>query len=98
MATSKEVLVRIGAIGRLVHGSLVEMKRTCGKEGCKCARGERHSAYYLSRRVGGRTRLEHVSRAHVETVRRWRKNYERLCVLVEELTTALVRELRETKK
>jgi len=98
MATSKQLRARIRAIGPLVHGSLVEMKRTCGKEGCRCARGEHHSAYYLSRRVGGRTRLEHVSRADVETVRRWQKNYERLRVLIEELTTVLLRELRGSRK
>ena len=98
MATSTQLLARIRALGPLVHGSLVEAKRTCGKKGCRCTRGEPHSAFYLSRRVEGKTRLEHVSREHVKTVRRWRKEYERLLALVEELTTALLRELRESKE
>lgn len=98
MGSSKQILARIQAIGPVVHGSLVEAKRTCGKKGCKCARGQRHTAFYLSRRIEGKTRLEHVSRANVETVRRWQKNYERLLALIEELTTALLRELRESKK
>jgi hypothetical protein len=98
MASSKQLLARIRAIGPLVHGSLVEMKRTCGKAGCKCARGERHSAFYLSRRIEGRTRLEHISRGDVETVRRWQNNYKRLLGLIEELTTALLRELRESRR
>src|SRR2546429_4345401 len=34
-------------------GSLVEQRRRCGKEGCRCARGELHGPYaYLS--VAGR--------------------------------------------
>jgi len=55
-------------------------------------------AFYLSRHIGGKTRLHHVSKADVETVRKWRKNYQRLMALVEELTTALLRELRDARK
>jgi flavorubredoxin len=42
--------------------------------------------------------LEHVSRDHVNAVRRWREAHDRLLALVEELTTALLQELREPKK
>ena len=96
MATSKQLLAGIRALGPMVHGSLVETTRTCGKKGCRCARAEPHTAFYLSRRVQGKTRLEHVSRDNVKTVRRWRKEHDRLRALVEELTTALLRELRES--
>lgn len=95
MATSKQLLARIRALGPMVHGSLVEAARTCGKKGCRCARGEPHTAFYLSRRVEGKTRLEHVSHGNVKTVQQWRNNHERLRILVEELTTALLEELRE---
>ena len=98
MPRSNQVLRRIRALGPMVHGSLVKAARTCGKTGCRCARGEPHTAFYLSRRVEGKTRLEHVSQRDVKTVRQWRKAYERLRVLVEELTTALLEELRETKR
>ena len=98
MATSKQMLARIRALGPMVHGSLVEAKRTCGKKGCRCSRGEPHTAFYLSRRIEGKTRLEHVSHGDVKTVQQWCKNYERLRGLVEELTTVLLQELRETKK
>ena len=98
MATSKQLLARIRALGPMVHGSLVEAKRTCGKKGCRCTRGEPHTAFYLSRRFEGKTRLEHVSRDHVKWVRRWRKEHDRLLALVEELTTALLQELRESKE
>lgn len=98
MTRSKQLLTTIQAIGPVVHGSLVEAKRRCGKSGCKCVHGEAHTAFYVSRRMGGKTRLEHVSRANVGTVQQWRKNYERLRALVEELTTTLLRELREADK
>ena len=98
MVTSKQMLAKIRALGPMVHGSLVAAKRTCGKSGCRCARGEPHTAFYLSRRVAGKTRLEHVSRDDVETVRQWRANHEQLRALVEELTTALLDELRASKE
>ena len=98
MASSKQIRARIRALRPVARSSLVEAKRTCGKKGCRCARGEPHTAFYLSRHIDGKTRLEHISKADVEEVRRWRKNYERLMVLVEELTTALLRELRDTRK
>ena len=96
MADAKQILDKLRALGPMVHGSLVEAKRTCGKKGCRCTRGEPHTAFYLSRRINGKTRLEHVSRDQVKLVRQWRKEHDRLLALVEELTTALLKELRET--
>jgi hypothetical protein len=98
MPTSKRILAKIRSLGPMAHGSLVEANRTCGKQGCRCARGEPHTAFYLSRRIDGKTRLEHVSRSDVKTVRQWRKNHDRLLDLLEQLTTALLRELRENKE
>jgi len=98
MATSKQLLAKLRSLGPMVHGSLVEAARTCGKQGCRCTRGEPHRAFYLSRRIEGKTRLEHVSQRDVETVRQWRETYERLRVLVEELTTALLEELRKARE
>jgi len=39
-----------------------------------------------------------VSKSDVETVRKWRGNYDKLMALGEELTTALLRELRDARK
>ena len=97
MATSKQILARIRTIGPVVRGSLVESSRTCGKKNCLCTRGRRHAAFYFSRRMDGRTRLTHVSQKRVETVRQWQQNYRVMMNLVEQLTTALLQELREAK-
>ena len=44
----------------MIGGSFVKQGRTCGKAGCRCARGERHTAAYLSGKVEGRTRMTYV--------------------------------------
>src|SRR6266498_2605195 len=43
----------------LLRGSLVDQLRRCGKEGCKCTRGELHGpyAYLATGRRRGRSRL-----------------------------------------
>jgi len=57
--------------GGFLAGSLVEQRRRCGKEGCRCARGELHGPYaYLA--VAGRmvyvpAVLADAVRAHLET-------------------------------
>lgn len=55
-------------------GSLVEQRRRCGKEGCRCARGELHGPYaYLSvvgRMVYVPAVLADAVRAHLEISRR----------------------------
>jgi len=44
---------RLTQAGGFLAGSLVEQRRRCGKEGCRCARGELHGPYaYLQ--VAGR--------------------------------------------
>jgi len=43
-------------------GSLVRMQRVCGKQGCKCTRGELHPSLYLAIRVGEKRKMIHIPR------------------------------------
>lgn len=55
----------------LICGSLVAMAHTCGKSGCRCARGEKHLSLSLATRRGGRRVMIHVPRAWESEVRSW---------------------------
>lgn len=46
----------------VVRGSVYEMKRKCGKPGCKCAKGELHPRMVLSASEGGRTKMRAIPR------------------------------------
>ena len=46
----------------MVSGSLFQMRRQCGNPRCKCARGELHASWYLSRRQEGKTKLTYIGR------------------------------------
>ena len=66
-----------------VAGSLVEQHRKCGKEGCRCARGELHGPYvYLS--VAGR--LVYVPAGLADVVRDRLEVSARLQAVLEEIS------------
>jgi hypothetical protein len=55
----------------LIGGSVIEQSRKCGKEGCRCARGEQHGpyTYVVLPRAGGRSRSVYVPSSATEAVR-----------------------------
>jgi hypothetical protein len=55
----------------LISGSVVEQRRRCGKEGCRCARGELHGpyTYVVLPRVEGRTATVYVPASAAQAVR-----------------------------
>jgi hypothetical protein len=54
---------------RLLRGSLVTLRRRCGKPNCRCADGEQvHEATVLSYSEGGRNRTVMLSPAEVNAV------------------------------
>jgi len=57
----RRIARKIPDLEAVIAGSLQHQRRRCGKEGCRCARGELHGPYlYLSLRVGRRTRMVYV--------------------------------------
>jgi hypothetical protein len=61
----------------MICGSVVSMARTCGKAGCRCARGEKHVSLYLSVKMEGRRRMVYIPPELEQEVRRcvaaWRE-------------------------
>ena len=55
----------------LLRGSLVVMHRQCGKPGCHCQQGEKHTSLYLAVRAGKRRTMIYIPAALEETVRQW---------------------------
>jgi len=55
----------------MLQGSPVTMKRRCGKENCRCARGHKHVSLYLATRLEGKRKMICVPKELEEKVRRW---------------------------
>lgn len=62
----------------VIKGTVYELKRKCGKPGCKCTRGQLHARMVVSASEKGKTQLRAIPRGFlVETQQRVRR-YQQL--------------------
>ncbi len=59
----------------VLRGSLIRLRRKCGKPNCHCAQGEPHSCPALSYSNQGKTRLLTLPQAQIPKVRTALKRY-----------------------
>jgi hypothetical protein len=78
-------LKKLAHCGPMIDGSLVVIRRRCGRPNCRCAKGHKHPAHYLSRKAGRKTQSLYIPVDLVEEVRRWHQEYRRLKRLVAEI-------------
>jgi uncharacterized protein YjiS (DUF1127 family) len=62
----------------VIKGTVYELKRRCGKSGCKCARGELHARMVVSASEGGKTRLQVIPRGFLVEVQAKVRRYQEL--------------------
>lgn len=78
-----ELLAGLPAADRLLPGAVIEQHRRCGKEGCRCARGEPHGPYVYLQVAG---RLMYVPLALADMVRSQVEVSQRLREALEEIS------------
>ena len=79
-------LTRLVNVEGLLRGTLSVRSRTCGKPGCKCARGEKHVSLYLVFSQGGKYRQLFIPKDLEEEVRGWVDNHNKARDLLEEIS------------
>ena len=62
----------------VIKGTVYELKRRCGKPGCKCARGQLHARMVVSASEGGKTRLQVIPRGFLVEVQAKVRRYQEL--------------------
>jgi len=62
----------------VIKGTVYELKRRCGKPGCRCARGELHVRMVVSASEGGKTRLQVISHGVLVEVHAKVRRYQEL--------------------
>jgi hypothetical protein len=79
--------------GPLTPGSFYLMRRKCGKASCRCARGQLHPAWVLTRTELGKHKLYAVPARERSRVRQlagaWRRYQRARARLVQQATTLL---------
>ena len=62
----------------VIKGTVYELRRKCGKPGCKCAQGELHARMVVSASEKGRTRLRVIPGGFLVEVQGKVKRYQEL--------------------
>ena len=82
----------------LLHGTLTLRHVSCGNPRCRCARGERHPALYLTFRHGGRTHQMFVPASLAAQVRQWVANDHTVRGLLDALSGLCIDRLKSLKR
>jgi len=62
----------------VIKGTVYELKRKCGKPGCKCVQGELHSRMVVSASERGKTRLQVIPQGFLSEVQTKVRRYQEL--------------------
>ncbi|MFQ5800724.1 MAG: DUF6788 family protein [Candidatus Hydrothermarchaeales archaeon] len=62
----------------MIRGSVYELKRKCGKPGCKCTKGQLHRTMVLSSSEKGRTKLRVIPHGFLLEVKTKVQRYQKL--------------------
>lgn len=81
-----------------IKGALVTSGRTCGKPGCKCSRGEKHIATYLSVRHKDKRKMICVPKNLEKQIRDSVKTYKDIMKLIDVVSDSCVDRLIKSKK
>ena len=61
----------------MVQGSFYLLRRKCGKPNCRCATGQLHASWVLTRSEAGQDRIYSVPKEQRAQVRQWALEYRR---------------------
>jgi hypothetical protein len=82
----------------LMRGTLSIRKITCGKPNCRCAKGEKHIALYLTYSKGGKQHQVYIPSDMEEDARQWVRNYGKVRGLLEQITEQAWNSLKVRRK
>ena len=95
-SSTREIKSIIKSVFPLAKGSLSQVKKTCGKPGCKaCRSGEGHPAWIFTFRRDGKMRCMHVKPKDVEIVSRAIENGRMIEKLILDEGEKLIEQLRK---
>ena len=70
----------------MIEGTLVENRVRCGNTNCRCARGDRHVQFSLTKKVNNRSYTTYVPKGMVDEIRQWNDEYKRAKQILKDLS------------
>lgn len=98
LARAQELRSEMRRIDLLLQASITHRHLTCGKAGCKCTRGELHSAWSLTYKVKGTTRTIYLGEDMRQEALEWVSNWRRFRKLLRQHSALLTRALQVKKR
>lgn len=74
------------SIQKILRGSIVVVKRVCGKPSCRCLKGHKHRALYISQSQKGRPRLVYIPQHSEAEVRSLIQNHQKMKSVMEKIS------------
>ena len=78
----------------IIKGSLVDLKHTCGKKGCKCYKGEKHVSLYISRSIKNKTKMIYIPKSKEKEVRECVKRFKEVLDKLELLSDRTIKKIK----
>ena len=74
----RKIFGQMPRVEESIRGSLVVMRRSCGKANCRCQKGQKHRAMYLSQSHNGKTRMIYIPQNMEKKMDQYIKNYQKI--------------------
>lgn len=71
---------------KFLRGSLVYLKNTCGKQNCKCYKGELHLSLYIRKSQNGKPKMKLVPKTKWDKVKEMNMRYKEILTLLDEVS------------
>jgi len=82
---------------KIIKGSLVKIKRTCGKANCQCTKGKKHVSLYLSQSKQGKTRMTYIPKRQEKKVMEYVNRYKELIKVLDELSELNIQIIKQER-
>lgn len=94
----KQSGLKIRGYSEVVKGSLVWLKRECGKENCRCRRGKKHVSLYVSRSHKSKTQMMYIPHRYEETVIEGVKRYKAIVGMLDKISQENLKKIKQRDK
>ena len=93
-----ETLEIIRSMDNVIKGSIIEMKRFCGKKNCICAKTKiPHKSLFLSFKYKGKTKMIPIKKEQIPDIKARINDYKELKAAIDELAKVNAELLRSKK-
>lgn len=81
-----------------IAGSLITMKHTCGKKGCRCAQGDKHVSLYLAINLKGKRKMISIPAGFTQKVTAAVDSYKEFKPLMQTVSEECFRRLVQERR